>query len=85
VDPSRPRVALLPSDPRWPVHDSVADACRRAFAALVARGMTGVEWSWSWLAEARDLTLRDWQRSAGSGGDVAGQLWDWDRFRRRSC
>jgi len=83
VDPARLRVALLPPDPRWPVTDAVADACARAVATLVDAGTTRVEWHWPWLAEARDVTVGYWQRAVRSGADAGGQLWDWDRFRRR--
>jgi amidase len=83
VDPTCLRVGLLPPDPRWPVADDVADACARAVARLVDAGMTRVEWSWPWLAEAREITTGYWQRTVRSGADAARQLWDWDRFRRR--
>jgi amidase len=77
------RVALLPRDARWPVVDSVAEACRSAVAALVEAGMTRVEWTWPWLSDGRDVTTGYWQRMGRSGTDAARQLWEWDRFRRR--
>ena len=37
-----------------------------------------------WLAAALDVTQRYWDRATLTGVEVAKQLWDWDRFRRRA-
>ena len=78
------RYAVLPPDPSSPVEPAVDDAVARAASALATAGLMPREWSWGWLDEARDVTQRYWDRTRISGTDVALQLWDWDRFRRRS-
>jgi amidase len=78
------RFAVLPPDPAVRVDAAVSDAVDRACTALTAAGLTPGAWSWAWLAEARDVTQRYWDRMSLPGVEVARQLWDWDRFRRRS-
>ena len=78
------RYAVLPPDPSSPVEPAVDDAVARAASALATAGLVPREWSWGWLDEARDVTQRYWDRTRISGTEVALQLWDWDRFRRRS-
>jgi amidase len=77
------RFAVLPPDPARPVDAPIADAVARAATRLADAGVEERPWAWSWLAEALDVTQRYWDRVALSGLEVAQQLWDWDRFRRR--
>jgi len=78
------RFAVLPPDPSIAVDAAIDDATARAASALAAAGLVRCEWSWAWLDEARDVTQRYWDRTRITGTEVALQLWDWDRFRRRS-
>ena len=76
--------AVLPPDPGHPVAASVTDAVARATARFEDAGMEQRAWSWPWLDEALDVTQRYWDRVTLTGLEVARQLWDWDRFRRRA-
>jgi amidase len=77
------RFAVLPDDPAFPAAPEVTAAVTRAASRLAEAGMQERAWSWAWLTEARDVTQRYWDRTRLSGAEVASQLWDWDRFRRR--
>jgi len=62
----------------------VADAVRRAGAALVAAGAVEVGWEFDWLAPAWDITRRYWARAGWqtglTGADVMRELEDWDKY-----
>ncbi len=77
------RFAVLLSEPGWQPQAELATAVERAAAALEGAGSTRLPWHAGWIAEALDTTRRYWKRSELSGAEVARQLWDWDRFRRR--
>ena len=77
------RFAVLPADPTFPADPAITAAVNRAGSRLAEAGMEERAWSWPWLAEALDVTQRYWDRTELSGREVASQLWDWDRFRRR--
>ena len=61
----------------------VTDAVERAAAVFEAAGATRVAWIDSWLDDGLDVTERYWNRTGLTGAEAAGQLWDWDRYRRR--
>jgi amidase len=75
--------AVLSPDPAWPVDAAIATAVELAATRLTDAGMTRREWAWPWLDTALDVTQRYWDRVTLTGLEVARQLWDWDRFRRR--
>jgi amidase len=78
------RVAVLPADPAFATAPAITAAVADAADRLVGAGMIRTEWSWPWLAASLDVTARSWRRTMLTGAEVAQQLWDWDRFRRRS-
>jgi len=85
--PARPveqlRVAVLAPDDAWPCAPAIAAAVDAAAARLDAAGVRRVPWTGPPLAEARAITQGYWDRWSLTGAEVAGQLWDWDRYRRR--
>lgn len=83
ADVATMRFAVVAGEPAWEPAPAVADAVDRAAAALVAAGATRASWTAPWLADALDITRRYWTRHERSGAEVASDLWDWDRFRRR--
>lgn len=77
------RFAVLLGERGWKPQAELAAAVERAAAALEGAGSTRLPWHAGWIVEALDITRRYWERSKLSGAEVARQLWDWDRFRRR--
>lgn len=67
---------------------AVAAAVSRVAVRLVGAGAVPVEWPYSWLDEAMEITRGYWDRATGrpdlTGADVDRQLRDWDRFRIRA-
>ncbi len=77
------RIAIIRGDPNFPTSEAMDRAVEDARDRLRDRGMIETAWSWDWLPESYDITLRYWTRESLTGAQVARQLEDWDRFRTR--
>jgi Asp-tRNA(Asn)/Glu-tRNA(Gln) amidotransferase A subunit family amidase len=81
------RIAVTTGEGAWQAAPHVADAVRRAGAAIVAAGGVEVAWEFEWLAPAWDITKRYWARAGWqpelTGADVMRELEGWDRYVHR--
>jgi amidase len=82
VDVTAVRVALGSPGGRA-VSPPVADAMAQAWERLRAAGATLAGPPPDWLDEGRRITEAYWDRARRTGEQVARDLFDWDRFRRR--
>jgi amidase len=87
VDLAGLHVAVTTGEGPWQATPHVAEAVRRAGAAIVAAGAVEVAWEFEWLAPAWDITGRYWSRARQqpelTGADVMHELTDWDRYVHR--